>query len=407
MAQYSRFEAVGFPTKKHEEWKYTDVAPIRETPFHLPVQAGTVSVDVFKYLVPDDALALVFVDGILSSELSCIQDAPTGVALHPLSAMMQAESDLTRRALEVWPGEEEDCFTSLNAALAEEGVYLWVGQGTIVTPEIHLVHLFTDQAEGMMTFPRNTLEIGANSEVKIVQSFIGADPQARYFSNVLTHMRIGANARVQFTQIQNDNLQAYHLHNTHIVQARASQLEAFTLTTGGKITRNTLRLCQSGAGAHTGLNGLYTVRDQQLVDNHTAIDHECEHGSSQQLYKGILNDQGKTVFNGKIFVRPEAQQTNAYQLNRNLLLSPQAEANTKPQLEIYADDVKCSHGASVGPLDANELFYLLSRGLPRERAISMLSHGFVEDVLGTVKDEHLRDRLRQTLTGYFLATEVA
>ena len=258
-----------------------------------------------------------------------------------------------------------------------------------------------------MTFPRNIVEIGPNSDVKIVQSFIGVDAHAHYFSNMLTHMCIGANAHVQFTQIQTDTLQAYQLHNTTIVQERDSQLGAFTLTAGGKLTRNTLTIRQCGPGAHTAINGLYAVREQQLVDNHTVIDHRCEHGSSQQLYKGILHGKGKTVFNGKIFVRPEGQQTNAYQLNRNLLLSPRAEANTKPQLEIYADDVKCSHGASVGPLDANELFYLMSRGLPRERAISMLSRGFVEDVLTTVQSDHLRDRLRQSLTGYFLATEVA
>jgi len=407
MAQYSRFEAIGFPTMKHEEWKYTDVAPVKETPFHLAAHAGQVSADAFRHLVPDDALVIVFVDGLLSPELSCIHDAETGVALHPLSAVLQAESDLARQALDVWQGEEEDCFASLNAALAEEGAYLWIGKGIAVAKEIHMVYLFTDQAEGMMTFPRNIMEIGTNSDVKIVQSFIGVDPHAQYFSNVLTHLRIKAGARVQLTQIQTDSRQAYQLHTTYALQERDSHLEAFTLTAGGKLTRNTLTIRQTGPGGHTAVNGLYTVRDQQLVDNHTVIDHRCEHGSSEQLYKGILHGKGKTVFNGKIFVRPEAQQTNAYQLNRNLLLSPRAEANTKPQLEIYADDVKCSHGASVGPLDANELFYLLSRGIPKERAISMLSHGFVEDVLATVQNESLRDRLRQTLAGFFLATEVA
>jgi Fe-S cluster assembly protein SufD len=407
MAQYSHFETLGFPTTKHEEWKYTDVAPVQETAFHLPTRAGQVSTDAFRHLVPDDALVMVFVDGILSPELSCIHDAETGVALHPLSTVIQAKSDLARGTLDAWPGEEEDCFATLNAALAEEGTYLWIGKGIAVAKEIHMVYLFTDQAQGMMTFPRNIVEIGTNSEVKIVQSFIGADPQAQYFSNVLTHMHIGAGARVQLTQIQNDSLQAYQLHTTYVLQERDSHLEAFTLTTGGKLTRNTLTIRQTGPGAHSALNGLYTVRDQQLMDNHTVIDHQCEHGSSEQLYKGILHGKGKTVFNGKIFVRSDAQQTNAYQLNRNLLLSPKAEANTKPQLEIYADDVKCSHGASVGPFDDNELFYLLSRGIPKERAISMLSHGFVEDVLATVRNEDLRDRLRQTLSGYFLATEVA
>jgi Fe-S cluster assembly protein SufD len=406
MAQYNRFETLGFPTTKQEEWKYTNVAPVQEALFHLPVHAGAVTADAYRQVVPDDALVLVFVDGILSRDLSRIRGADTGVALHPLSAVIDAESDLARVALDVWPGEEEDCFASLNAALTEEGAYLWIGKGTVVTKEVHMVYLFTDQAEGIMAFPRNIMDIGANSEVKIVQSFIGADPHTKYFSNVLTHLRIGANARVQFTQIQTDSLQAYQLQNTHVVQERDSHLEAFTLTVGGRITRNTLTVRQSGPGAHTAINGLYAVRDRQLVDNHTVIDHRCEHGSSQQLYKGILNGKGKTVFNGKIFVRSEGQQTNAYQLNRNLLLSPKAEANTKPQLEIYADDVKCSHGASVGPLDANELFYLLSRGIPEERAISMLSHGFVEDVLDTVRNESLRDRLRQTLSAYFLATEV-
>lgn len=407
MAQYNRFETLGFPTRKHEEWKYTDVTPVQETPFHLSTQAGTVSTEAYVNLVPDDALVLVFVDGILSPALSHVHDAPIGVALHPLSALIQAESDLASGALEVWPGEEEDCFASLNAALAEEGAYLWVGKGIVLPHEIHLVYHFTDQAAGTMCFPRNVVDIGAHSEVKIVQSFIGADTQAQYFSNVLTHMRVGANARVQFTQIQNDSLQAYHLHNTCVLQERDSHVEAFTLCAGGKMIRNTLAVRQMGPGAHSAVNGLYAVRDQQLTDNHTVIDHRFEHGTSDQLYKGILHGKGKTVFNGKIFVRPEAQQTNAYQLNRNLLLSPKAEANTKPQLEIYADDVKCSHGASVGPLDANELFYLLSRGIPKERAISLLSHGFVEDVLVTVQDEDLRDRLRQTLAAYFQATEEA
>jgi len=237
-----------------------------------------------------------------------------------------------------------------------------------------------------------------------VQTSASLDDQACW-TNAHTQIHVAQNSQVAYTQIQADSLAAYHIHNTQVHVARDSQVECFTLTTGGRVVRNNFNVALDGPGIDMTLNCLSTARGHQHVDHHTVVDHRAPHSMSSQLYKNILADKGRTVFNGKIFVRQAAQQTNAYQLNRNLLLSGKAEADTKPQLEIFADDVRCTHGATVGPINDAELFYLQSRGMTRDQAISVMSHGFAEDVLATVSDDEMRDSMRTLLVDFFDAIE--
>ena len=403
--QYTRFETLGFATRQDEEWKYTSVKALQKNQFTLAQQPGHLEPALYESLLPEDAVSLVFVDGFFMPSLSRLAELEAGLSIHPLSALLKEGADLAKTAMDPWEGDQAECFSVLNTALARDGVVLKVDDNTQLTKEIHFVHAYSGDAHGTMTFPRNLLEIGSGCEVKLFQTSLSADPEAKYFSNALTHMTIGANSHVRFVQVQLDSLSAYQFQMTRVLQAQDSQFHNFVLTTGGDLVRNSLAIEQAGTGAHTGMHGLTAVRAKQHVDNHTVVNHRFEHGTSNQLYKGILRDEGRTVFNGKIYVQPAAQLTNAYQLNRNLLLSPKAQAYTRPQLEIYADDVRCTHGASVGPLDQEQLFYLLSRGIPRAQAVSLLAHGFVEDVLEAVPD-NVRDRLRQHLNNYFVATEI-
>lgn len=403
--QYTRFETLGFPNRRHEEWKYTNLSALQKNQFTLAQQPGAFDPSLYESFLPADAIGMVFVDGFFMPELSRLDDLPEGLSVRPLSALLKEDAELAKAAMEPREGDQAECFTLLNTALAREGVVLKVEPGTAVAREVHIIHAFSREAQGTMTFPRNVLDIGAGSEVKLFQTSLSADPESQYFSNALTHMTLGANAHVRFVQVQLDSLSAFQVQMTRVVQAQDSQFHNFILTVGGALVRNSLAVEQAGTGVHTGMHGLTGVRGKQHVDNHTVVNHRFEHGTSDQLYKGILQDKGRTVFNGKIYVQPAAQLTNAYQLNRNLLLSPKAQAYTRPQLEIYADDVKCTHGASVGPLDQDQLFYLLSRGIPREQAVSLLARGFVEDVLAAVP-ENVRDRLRQHLNNYFVATEI-
>ncbi len=399
------FTTTGFPTRKHEEYKYTDVTPLQQQRFHRSVRLGDVSPALLEKIVPDDAVRLVFVDGRFASRLSRWQDVKEALEFRPVSEMLSQEKNALHRGLGRPDQVVTDPFAGLNQALFEDGALIQVHPNVAIEHPIYVVSLFTGDGGHVMAFPRHGLSIGSGAEVDIVETSLGLSPQAGYFHNAQTNLLIDANACVRYTQIQTDGAAAYHMHNTRVQVEQDSQVDLFTLTVGGRLVRNNLEVILNGSGIDITLNGLYAVRAEQHVDNHTSIDHRAPHSTSSQLYKGLLSGRGRTVFNGKIFVQPEAQKTNAYQLNRNLLLSLETEADTKPQLEIYADDVRCTHGATVGSINEDELFYLESRGIGHDQAVSLLSHGFVEDVLTSVDDEELQSRLRAILNDYFTAIE--
>ncbi len=402
---YDLFQNEGFPTVKHEEWKYTNVKRISDSSFNLPEELEKTDLSHYQDFINDNEIRLFFIDGILSQKHSTCSELPGGVSIKPLKEAIKDNGDIIQKVINHFPTESENTFTGLNTAFIQEGVFIDVAAKTQADCLINLVYVFTGEQADIMTFPRNILHLGESSQASVVETHISRNLHCVYFNNSMTDISIAANARLNYFKAQADSRNAFHVSNTRIYQERDSHLESFTLTVGGSLVRNNLSIILDGPGCHSGLDGLCTASDHQHIDNHTSVDHREPSCVSDQLYKGLLRDHGRTVFNGKIYVKQKAQLTNAYQLNRNLLLSPNAEADTKPQLEIYADDVKCTHGATVGQMNEEELFYLQSRGIPKNVAINMLSHGFAEDVLLRIPLEGVRDRFRGLLCEYFLNSE--
>jgi Fe-S cluster assembly protein SufD len=398
---FESFESQGIPTRRHEEYKYTNLQDLATHPFILARPKLNVQTSVLDRWVPEDAACFVFVDGFFSPTLSRYADIAESIEFYALSDGLIKPGVLKDVFTPIQPSD--DVFDLLNTALFQDGVVLKIKDHAELESEIHIVNLSSGQPDVLIS-PRHWISIGQGTEVSLAQTSASLDSQA-VWTNAHTRIHVAENCQVSYTQIQADAPAAYHIHNTHMHVARDSQVECFTLTTGGRTVRNNFNVALDGPGIDLMLNSLSTVRGHQHVDHHTVVDHRAPHSTSSQLYKNILADKGRTVFNGKIFVRQAAQQTNAYQLNRNLLLSGQAEADTKPQLEIFADDVRCTHGATVGPINDAELFYLQSRGMTRDQAISLMSHGFAEDVLATVSDDDWRNHMRTYLVDFFDAIE--
>jgi Fe-S cluster assembly protein SufD len=321
---------------------------------------------------------------------------PAGVTIETLTGQVDERQAEWLRPLH----GDDSMFAGLNAALFQDSLLIAVAAKCVCEPLIHVIHVFSDNVAPAMAFPRQTIQVGTSAEAAILQTVVSGNV-ASTLLDAVTDITVEANAKLAYGLIQAESTQASQVQNTRIHLADDSRLEAFCLTTGGKWVRNDLHVTLDGSNIDAAVNGLYTVKGEQHVDNHTVIDHRQPNSVSSQLYKGVLDGNGRAVFNGKIFVRDIAQQTNAYQLNRNLLLSPTAEADTKPQLEIFADDVRCTHGATIGPVNPEEIFYLETRGIPRERAIRILSRGFAREAVGRTMDGRLRPVLEGCLSRSF------
>lgn len=397
----SRFQSLGFPSRRDELWKYTSLKPLQQRDFALAAIPDSLDLSPCADVLELTPRRLVFVNGLFSPEHSCYGDLPVGLTLMPLAQAVTEHDHPLREILSREDKESENTFTGLNTAFLRDGAYIHLDDNTSCEQPIHLLYIFTGQQPDMMAFPRNVISVGTAASASILETFISTSGDLSYFNNAFTDVFLAENARLSYVKAQLNSLQAFHIDNTRIRQATSSRLEAFSFNIGARITRNNLFISLDGPDIFTGLDGLYAVRENQHVDNHTLVNHNQPNCASSQLYKGILAGSARAVFNGKIFVKPEAQLTNAYQLNRNLMLSPDAEADTKPQLEIYADDVRCTHGATIGQLNEDELFYLRSRGISRSAAVSMLSHGFAEDVLAKISNHSIRDYLRRELENYF------
>jgi Fe-S cluster assembly protein SufD len=285
---------------------------------------------------------------------------------------------------------ERQAFTALNTALFEDGAFLFVPAKLVVETPVHVLHIAT--AAGAVSHPRALLVANEDSQVRIVESFVGLGAE-EYFANAVTEVVVGPHAIVDHYRIQRESLQAYHVGSLHVRMERSATFSSHSITLGGALTRNDVFAVLDGEGGECTLNGLYVADGRRLVDNHTTIDHAKPHCDSHEVYKGILAGRAQGVFNGKIMVRPDAQKTDAKQTNRALLLSDAAQINTKPQLEIFADDVKCTHGAAVGQLDEDAIFYLRSRGLDLAQARTVLIQAFAGDILSRIRLEPLREQL--------------
>jgi len=392
----ARFAQLGIPSVRDEEWRFTNVAPIAAVDFAL---AGPISgaADRLAGLAYADApIRLVVVNGRFDATLSRTKGTKGGVKVGSLAAALTDHADVVERYFGQVADFSTRAFTALNTALVQDGVFVHVVDGAVLDDPIHIVYVTGADAARVMAHPRTLLVAGANSHVRVVESFIGANSET-YFTNAVAEIFVGENASLDHYKVQQESFDAFHIGSVHVHMARSATFASHSFSLGGRLVRNDVFAILDGEGGDCTLNGLYLSDRDRLVDNHTTIDHAKPHCGSHEVYKGILGGTSRAVFNGKIIVRQDAQKTDAKQTNRALLLTDGATINTKPQLEIFADDVKCTHGAAIGQLDDEAIFYLRARGLDYAEARDMLIHAFAGEILNRVRIEPLRDAIETEL----------
>jgi Fe-S cluster assembly protein SufD len=390
-----RFAESGFPTMQNEKWRHTNVAPIADGSFKLarPGTNGLTAGKLANFIFSDiDCCNLVFVNGFYSADLSTPGALPKGARAGSLAAALQSEPKKLEPYLARQASCGENAFVALNTAFMMDGGFIYLPPETVVKKIIHLLYIATSDAAATVSHPRNLIVVGSGSQASVVESYIGLQG-GLYFTNAVTEIVAGDGSVVTHYKLQRESDEAYHVASLRTLQEESSDVSSHSISLGGALTRNDITAVMNGEGGELTLNGLYVPKGRQHVDNHTSIDHAKPHCNSRELYKGILDDQSSGVFNGKILVRPNAQKTNAKQTNKNLLLSRDALVNSTPQLEIFADDVKCTHGATIGRLSDEALFYLRSRGVGEEAARAMLTYAFASDIVGTVKIKPLQCQL--------------
>jgi Fe-S cluster assembly protein SufD len=397
-AAIARFNEVGFPTARTEDWRFTSVTPLVKTPFEFtsPADRSLSAGRLREILGMDVANCLVFVNGVFARELSATPDLPNGVIAGSLAEALDKDPETVESHLAKYARFEDLPFTALNTALFRDGAFVVVPRGKLVEAPLHLIFVTTTSGTALAVYPRNLIVLGSGSQATLVESYVGSG-EAVYLTNPVTEIVVGDGAVVDHYKVQRESSAAFHVANTQIRMDQSSNFTSHFLSFGGRLVRNEVRALLDAEGCECTLNGLYLATGRQHVDNHTVIDHAKPHCASHELYKGILDGHGQGVFNGKIFVRQDAQKTDAKQTNQTLLLSDDATINTKPQLEIFADDVKCTHGATVGQLDAEATFYLQTRGIGKDEARSLLTYAFANDVVSRVKVAAVREGLEQAL----------
>ncbi|HEX4945916.1 MAG TPA: Fe-S cluster assembly protein SufD [Blastocatellia bacterium] len=384
----AQFERLGFPTTRHEEWKYTNVAPILKHEFRAATSAApALALDGFTYPESRES-QLVFVNGMFAPALSNLSALPSGVTVSNFAA---TDQKLLSQYVATQIDYHNDAFSALNTAFADDGALVVIPRGQVVAAPIHLLFVATE--ESVISHPRVLVVAEEGSIATLIESYVAPNDEAVYFTNAVAEIIVKADANLTHYRLQEESTSAFHIATTQVQQDSKSIYSSYAISLGGDIVRHTLNTKLDGEHIESTIDGLYIVTGNQHCDNHTTIDHAQPHCNSHQLYKGILDDKARAVFNGKIFVQAGALLTDARQLNKNLLLSANAHVDTKPQLEIYTDDVKCAHGATVGQLAEDELFYLRSRGLRTETARALLTYGFAEDVISKIKLESVRKQL--------------
>lgn len=392
----ARFATTGFPSSRDEEWRFTPVGPISRTSWHAPDSAGVTREQLAPFVFGHPEWStLVFVNGAFDDSLSSVGALADRVSVGSLGEALSSRNSVVEAHLARHAPVESSPFTALNTAFIAEGGFVHVPANTDARFPMHLVFVTTSEAAGSVSHPRNLIVVDPGARASIIESYVTLAPAGTYWTNPVTEVVAGANSWIEHTRIQRESEKAYHIGATHVDQYRDSHYRSFSMAMGGALARHNLHVRLNQENVESLMYGLYLTRDEQLIDNHTAIYHDQPNCRSWEVYKGVLDGDSRAVFNGKVFVRPEAQQTDAKQTNRNLLLSDGARVNTKPQLEIFADDVKCTHGATVGRLDEVALFYARSRGVPAAEAQRLLTYAFAAEVIAEVALEPVRSELER------------
>lgn len=376
-----RFDKLGFPTIKHEEWKYSNVKSLVNQAFNFSAAGNLTNEDIEDLQIPNlEGNILYFVNGVFHPELSKIISPESQLQVMSFDEAYKLFPEIIAKHLAQYADYSDSAFTALNTAFANHGVFIHVPEKTVVEHPVILRFIADARSENVAAQPRNLFVVGKRAEVKVAESFRTLGENAT-FTNIVTEVFVAEEAHFEYYKVQNESDKAYHIGTTQIQQLANSHTYCTTISVNGGFIRNNLNLVLNGYNCDAHLYGLYMPNNKQHVDNHTVVDHAMPNSLSNELYKGILGGKSTGVFNGKIFVREDAQKTNAYQTCRNVVLTDEASMNTKPQLEIYADDVKCSHGTTTGQLDDEALFYMRSRGISNDVAKALLMFAFADDVV--------------------------
>lgn len=397
-----RFEALPIPTQKDEEWKYTNISPLFNYNFSPASLKTSVSSELISKFLFDklDHSLLVFINGFYAPELSELEDIPVDVYAGSLADAIRMDNPIVKKHLSKYIQTDNQFFSSLSTAFIKDGAFIHVPKGIIVEKPIHILFLSKSSEEKLLIQPRNLFVADKSSQVTIIEHYV-SDEDILYFTNSVTEIFADENAVVDHIKLQEESKQSFHIASMEVDQERNSNFSSHLISQGARISRNDFNTRFNEQGGMSMLNGLFMIDDDQLFDAHTMIDHAKPYCNSHEHYKGILQDKSRGVFNGKVMVRKDAQKTNAFQENNIIILSDEALMNTKPQLEIFADDVKCSHGATIGKLNDEAKFYLKSRGIGEESATAILIHAFASDVIKSIKIDAVRDYLEEAITKKF------
>ncbi len=381
-------ENLEFPTSKTEYWKYTRIGKIINKTYGIQHEVSDSNIDISSYLIPElDANIVVLVNGFFRADLSIIE-TENGLKISSLKeAINQSDAFINDHLGEIAKAEKE-LFIALNTLCFTDGVYVDLDKNAVVEKPIHIINI--TNSDNLISNTRTIVKAHDSSSVKIIESFVNTQGEESFTNNV-SEFFLNPNSNVEYNKIQNKDGESYQISSEQVYQRKDSNFTINTMTLQGTLVRNNLNIEVQGEGCETNLNGIYLGAEKNHIDNHTMVDHLKPNCNSNEVYKGILDDKSVGVFNGKVFVRPDAQKTNAFQQNNNILLTDDAVINSKPELEIYADDVKCSHGCTIGQLDEEAVFYLRARGVGRRSAINMMITAFVKDALGRVSIPALKN----------------
>jgi Fe-S cluster assembly protein SufD len=396
------FSSLPFPTTRDEEWKYTNLAPLLIHNFTPSVPGGYAdSEEVKKYLFDElEHSLLVFINGHYSEGLSRVKDIPKGVLIKSFARAINENKEIITKYFGRYASYDDHVFTALSTAFTRDGAFVYIPENMVVDVPLHILYLNTPDEKKNLIQPRNLFIAEKNSQATIIEHYTSPSSGV-YFTNTVTEVIVEENAYLDHIKLQEESREAFHIGRMETEIKRNGNFTSHFISTGAVLSRNDFNARFGEEGGECTLNGLYLIEKSQHYDAHTVIDHASPHCNSHEHYKGILDDRSRGVFNGKVMVRKDAQKTNAFQENNNIILSDEALVNTKPQLEIFADDVKCSHGATIGQLDNDAMFYLKTRGIGEEKSKAILLHAFASDVIKTIKIEPVKDYMEEIISRKF------
>lgn len=397
------FSELGFPTTRDEDWRFTNLAPISRNTFQL-VENGKADLrqeDIKSFYSRElDSYLLVFIDGKFVSEFSDLDGLPEGVIVSGLSEALQRHESKIVEYLGRFANFENESFIALNTAFFEDGVYVYVPKSTILEKPVYALYITSSGDAQSLNNPRNLIIVEENSELKILEHYVSTSENV-YLSNVVSEVVVGENSNVEHYMLEFESAKAFNISTLRVQQERNSNITSHSVLLGGAIVRNNVHPVLAGEGCNSLINGLYMSTDRQHMDNFMRVEHASPHCDSRQFYNGVLDKRSRGVFHGRIIVHEGAEKTDAKQTNRNLLLSDTAQIDTKPQLEIYNDDVKCTHGATIGQMDDNAIFYLQSRGISKREAQSIMLQAFTSENLSNMSLDPVKIFLERKINGWF------